>query len=256
MFVCQAFGWCPNGTKCPLSHDTDRIIFQDEKNKDDKRKKRKRQREKKRSEGEGSSIFDGSPENKIPNMEVDPEDPPGNQRGTVAEMCPDGLPAMDSDGNTPQSEGKSLATDSKGNSVCDENITTASIDDSRNTKNNTNDGKSGEVSGTGAGREKTNDRSAGIETQKKNADAGTHRAGFDAFMTGYIFAYSCTIIRKEEAGEADKEQEEEEQSWLPTCLNKVYLSGKVAPLNVVKSTFSKSSKAHMQKMEMVWGRRC
>lgn len=242
MFVCQAFGWCPNGTKCPLSHDTDRIIFQDEKNKDDKRKKRKRQREKKRSEGEGSSIFDGSPENKIPNMEVDPEDPPGNQRGTVAE--------------TPQSEGKSLATDSKGNSVCDENITTASIDDSRNTKNNTNDGKSGKVSGTGAGREKTNDRSAGIETQKKNADAGTHRAGFDAFMTGYIFAYSCTVIRKEEAGEADKEQEEEEQSWLPTCLNKVYLSGKVAPLNVVKSTFSKSSKAHMQKMEMVWGRRC
>uniref|UniRef100_A0A3Q4HS29 Target of EGR1 protein 1 n=1 Tax=Neolamprologus brichardi TaxID=32507 RepID=A0A3Q4HS29_NEOBR len=206
--ICQrfsAFGWCPNGTKCPLSHDTDRIILQDEKNKEDKRKKRKRQREKKRSEGEGSSIFDGAPENKISNMEVDPEDPPGDQRGTVAEMCPDGF---------------------------------------------------GEGSGTGAGREKTNDRSAGIETQKKNADAGTHRAGFDAFMTGYIFAYSCTVIRKEEAGEADKEQEEEEQSWLPTCLNKVYLSGKVAPLNVVKSTFSKSSKAHMQKMEMVWGRRC
>ncbi|KAL3988022.1 homeobox protein MOX [Sarotherodon galilaeus] len=258
--ICQrfsAFGWCPNGTKCPLSHDTDRIILQDEKNKEDKRKKRKRQREKKRSEGEGSSIFDGAPENKIPTMEVDPEDPPGDQRGTVAEMCPDGLPAMDSDGNTPQSEGKSLETDSKGNSVCDENITIASIDDSRNTKNNTNDGKSGVGSGTGAGREKTNDRSAGIETQKKNADAGTHRAGFDAFMTGYIFAYSCTIIRKEEAGEADKEQEEEEeQSWLPTCLNKVYLSGKAAPLNVVKSTFSKSSKAHMQKMEMVWGGRC
>uniref|UniRef100_A0A669D973 Target of EGR1 protein 1 n=1 Tax=Oreochromis niloticus TaxID=8128 RepID=A0A669D973_ORENI len=196
--ICQhfsAFGWCPNGTKCPLSHDTDRIILQDEKNKEDKWKKRKRQREKKRSEGEGSSIFDG-------------------------------------------------------------NVTIASIDDSQNTKNNTNDGKSGVGSGTGAGREKTNNRSAGIETQKKNADAGTHRAGFDAFMTGYIFAYSCTVIRKEEAREADKEEEEEEQSWLPTCLNKVYLSGKAAPLNVVKSTFSKSSKAHMQKMEMVWGGRC
>lgn len=253
VFVWQAFGWCPNGTQCPLSHDTDRIILHDEKNKEDKRKKRKRQREKKKCGGEGPSIFDGAPKNKISNMEVDPEDAPGAQQGTPAEMCPDSVSAVDSDGNAPQNEGKNLETHSKENSVCDDSThssnlaTTGTIDDGANTKS--------VESESGAGRETFDEHSAWIDAQKKNADAGTHRAGFDAFMTGYIFAYSCTFIRKEEAEEVDKEQKQEDPSWVPTCLNKIYLSGKAVPLNVVKSTFSKSSKAHVQKMEMVWGGR-
>uniref|UniRef100_A0A4W6CV50 Target of EGR1 protein 1 n=1 Tax=Lates calcarifer TaxID=8187 RepID=A0A4W6CV50_LATCA len=176
----SAFGWCSNGTQCPLSHDTDLIILQDEKGKEDKRKKRKRHREKRRGGGdvaEDSSIFNGAPENKIAHMEVDREETPDDRQKATADPCPETEPLMDSDRN------------------------------------------------------------------RDGGEAGTHRAGFDAFMTGYVFAYSSV------------EETEAEQSWLSTCLNKVYLSGKAAPLNVVKSTFSKSSKAHMQKMEMVWGGR-
>uniref|UniRef100_A0A1A8BQ29 Target of EGR1 protein 1 n=1 Tax=Nothobranchius kadleci TaxID=1051664 RepID=A0A1A8BQ29_NOTKA len=216
--VCQrfsAFGWCPNGTKCPLSHDTDLIILQDEKCKEDKRKKRKRQREKKKRGEAAEAISDGAPQNKRHNMEVDEEEgTQGEQQEQMAE------PQMDSDGNGKQDEGNGPCEDEAGSRNSE---TTGPAEESR----------------------------TGVDDaeRKKKADTGTHRAGFDAFMTGYIFAYSCVLTEEEvEAG-----RDEAERSWLPACNNKVYLSGKAAPLNVVKSTFSKSSKAHIQKMEMVWG---
>nr|XP_020460246.1 target of EGR1 protein 1 [Monopterus albus] len=256
--ICQrfsAFGWCPNGTQCPLSHDTDLIILQDEKGKNDKRKKRKRQREKKRGGGEaaeGSHIFDGAPENKIPCMEVGPEETAADQQR--AEPCRESGLQMDSGENPQQNEGESVNTGSEGNRACEGNtdITSSATTTADDTKTNANDVESRRGEG---GRENSG-RVTKTESQEKKTDTGTHRAGFDAFMTGFIFAYSCTLVKKEGKGVAVEEQEEEEQSWLPNCLNKVYLSGKVAPLNVVKSTFSKSSKAHVQKMQMVWaGRR-
>lgn len=236
MCVWQAFGWCLNGTQCPLSHDTDLIILQDEKGKQDKRKKRKRNREK-RAAGEvaeDSSIFDNAPENKIPHMEVDPEEAGDGQKETTAEPCEEGK----------QNEGENMKTDSEGNGVCEHNT------DSKNSATTavTNDDNGVENTAGEVTIEKCNDPTAKTENK---ADSGTHRAGFDAFMTAYIFAYSCSKIKKDGA---DDSAEEKEQTWLPTALNKVYLSGKAAPLNVVKSTFSKSSKAHVQKMEMVWGK--
>ncbi|XP_017276286.1 target of EGR1 protein 1 [Kryptolebias marmoratus] len=237
--ICQrfsAFGWCPNGTKCPLSHDTDLIILQDEKCKEDKRKKRKRQREKKRGGGEiteGSSIFDGAPVNKKQNMEVDTEEPAGDQQAAAAEPLPDATTQMDSDGNSKRAEGQDTNTANEGNGTCE---------DKTDLPNSETTAAAGE---SGAGVDDKPDDAR----RKKKADTGTHRAGFDAYMTGYIFAYSWALTRKE-AGTAG---EETEPSWHPDCVNKIYLSGKATPLNVVKSTFSKSSKAHVQKMEMVWG---
>lgn len=219
------------------------IILQDEKGTGDKRKKRKRQREKGRGgkAAEGSSISDGAPEMKVPHMEADVEDTSGEQQ----------KPRVDRDGNT-QAEGEHMTTDSEDNRRCEGLSKSASSDDNTNTKPSTDDGRE-----SGAEDGRAIDRGG-----RKKADPGTHRAGFDAFMTGYIFAYSCTLFKKDKVGgvenkehQEEEEKEEEEQSWLPTCLNKVYLSGKAAPLNVVKSTFSKSSKAHVQKMEMVWGQR-
>lgn len=87
---------------------------------------------------------------------------------------------------------------------------------------------------------------------RKRLEGGSHRAGFDAFMTAYIFAHACTLEAKEQAEK--KEMKEEKEQWLPACHNKVYLSGKAAPLHIVKSAFSRSSKAHSQKMELVWGK--
>lgn len=222
VFVCvwQAFGWCPNGTKCLLSHDTDLIILQDEKCKGEKRRKRKRKRDKKKSGAEGSQISDDAPENKMPHMEVDPEKMPDDE--PRVELPPERT--QESEQDKGESEGN----------VKPKNLS-ATIE--------TAEGRDG------------SDHTAPTESQSK-ADTGTHRAGFDAFMTGFIFAHSCSLVKTEGAeGAGEEEHKEDEQSQLPNCLNKVYLSGKAAPLNVVKSTFSKSSKAHMQKMEMVWGGR-
>ncbi|KAK9539413.1 hypothetical protein VZT92_004521 [Zoarces viviparus] len=266
--ICQrfsAFGWCPKGAQCPSSHDTDLIILQDEKGTGERRKRRKRPRDKKRGRGEagdGPSIFDGAPENKMPHMESDPEETP-------AEPCPETEPLVAGDGNNPQNEGVDMKTDGEGNGVFEDNpdcrnpAATATTDHESNTKTNTNESR-GEDGGT----EILPDHPSQTDAPKTKADPGTHRAGFDAFMTGYIFAHSCTPIKKEGVEAVEKEQQEEkmeekkeeeeeekkkeEQSWLPSCLNKVYLSGKEAPLNVVKSTFARSSKAHMQKMKTVW----
>lgn len=233
----SAFGWCPNGTQCPLSHDTNLIILQDEKSNNDKKKKRKRHREeKKKSAGKVTEdSFNGEPQNKMPHIDVDPEETSDTQQNPAAESRSDCMSQLEGDENREKNDGESIKTDTATEA-------TAAIN-----KNDTNTNNGVESK---AGRE-----GADTGIQKKKEEVGTHRAGFDAFMTGYIFAYSCTLCKKEKVEQAMEQtkHKEENESWLPACLNKVYLSGKAAPLNVVKSTFSKSSKAHLQKMELIWG---
>lgn len=61
---------------------------------------------------------------------------------------------------------------------------------------------------------------------------GSHRAGFDAFMTGFIFA----VFRYK--------YPEKVNEWM----NKLYLTGKDYPLSVSKSTFVKQSQEHLDKI--------
>lgn len=217
--ICErfsAFGWCPNGTQCSLSHDTDLIVLQDEMNKEDKRKKRKRQRNKKKGGDvvEDSSNFEGAPESKIPHMGIDV------QEKSVSE------PIVN---ETDEHKNSSFVTTS--------HFTTPDADNGAESMD-----------------QNVMKKSVVCSPQKKKPDTGTHRAGFDAFMTGFIFAHSCAIDRKTEARANESEHAElEVEQWLSSCLNKVYLSGKSVPLNIVKSTFAKSSKAHLQKIEMLWG---
>ncbi|KAG9343332.1 hypothetical protein JZ751_014313 [Albula glossodonta] len=215
----SAYGWCPSGSSCPMSHNTDLIIQQDEKTKENKRRKRKQKRKKAAQEA-GAEEGDSTISSKRPYLEE--QATMDNQGGSVTETTSvPGAELM----KQPRGEGETM-TDihmssdggNDGNGFCEPQSVPA-------------DGATESHLTTGT-----------TVAQPKKAEGGTHRAGFDAFMTGYIFSFAC-IVKCSIS-----------ETLLPECQNKLYLSGKSIPLQVVKSSFSKSSKAHIHKMEFVWGK--
>ncbi|KAK2868668.1 hypothetical protein Q7C36_000539 [Tachysurus vachellii] len=200
----SAYGWCPSGSHCPMSHDTDLIIRQDEKCKEDKRQKRKRRKKKKAAKQEGEEENDEMPLDKKAHMEnEDGKKILGTFTAHVEEKPSDVASAAESHTEPRKNE-------------CDSTQMHKAAPDARD---------------------------QAPKTSERKAEGGTHRAGFDAFMTGYIFAFAT--IQNDEGPE----------SWIPVCANKLYLSGKSVPLHVAKSTFSKSSRAHVTKMEHIWRKR-
>ncbi|XP_021445138.1 target of EGR1 protein 1 [Oncorhynchus mykiss] len=234
--VCQrfsAYGWCPNGSQCPLSHDTDLIIQHDEK---EKKKKRKRKR-KNSSQGK----VEGAPKSKQPHMELKQDQviPDKDTKPPPLTELVDGAQAQIPESDE-KMETKVETKVEEGNGVREPQAVSA--DEEMKTDK--------EVERNGVSEPQplaTPDAEKKEESKRKKLEGGTHRAGFDAFMTGYIFSYAATLT--ERVGKPPSAE-----SWLPECLNKVYLSGKSVPMQIVKSTFSKSFKAHLHKMDVVWGK--
>lgn len=81
--------------------------------------------------------------------------------------------------------------------------------------------------------------------------SGGHRAGFDAFMTGYIFA-SLVIKHGRSAEGATTVNSLSDFGIAEEFGNKVYLGGKDFPLQIAQSNFAKPSKLHAEK----WARLC
>lgn len=75
--------------------------------------------------------------------------------------------------------------------------------------------------------------------------SGGHRAGFDAFMTGYIFA--SLFIKHGRAAEGVTSLND--FGIAEEFGNKVYLGGKDFPLQIAQSNFAKPSKLHAEKWE-------
>ncbi|XP_071421923.1 target of EGR1 protein 1 [Pithys albifrons albifrons] len=264
--VCEkfsAYGWCPKGVKCPHSHNIDRIIEEDDELCEKRRKRKQRWKHHKNTKASAKAVKE---ENSGEQMEQaqNEEGPPKKQSccepaaaTELAEITPngEGRPleenAMDvetevsSDTSTPWEENlgnteetaaqlaAALSPSAKGNSDQVERKEEVSwgLGSVRHT-----DIPKTEAAGA-AGKEK--------ETHVPPSQGGTHRAGFDAFMTGYIMAYMSLLKQGEN-------RDNGAEPWLPDCHNKLYLSGKSVPLQIVKSLFSKSSKAHSKKIKLAW----
>uniref|UniRef100_G1ND79 Target of EGR1 protein 1 n=1 Tax=Meleagris gallopavo TaxID=9103 RepID=G1ND79_MELGA len=209
--VCEkfsAYGWCPNGVKCPQSHNIDLIIDEDDKL-CEKAKKRKQRRKRRKNAEE-------------PEKALEQEKEPPRKQNCYEPANTDGRPLEEENSTAMEPEGSS-DTSTHGR---------RQEGDLRSTK-------------------ETAAAEAACAARKQNASqgpssqVGTHRAGFDAFMTGFIMAYVWMLKKRKSTGT-------DAEPWCPDCHNKLYLSGKSVPLQIVKSSFSKSSTAHNQKMKLVW----
>ncbi|NWI96996.1 TOE1 protein, partial [Pitta sordida] len=208
--VCEkfsAYGWCPKGVKCPQSHNIDLIIDEDDKLWEKRKKQKHRWKHRKNTKASAKvSKEEGSGE-RMAQAQNEEEGPPRKQSCYEPTAAAE-LAEIAANGEDRPPEENSTDVETQVNS--DTNA---------------------------AGKEK------GICVPP--SQGGTHRAGFDAFMTGYIMAYVWMLKR-------GKNSDTGEGPWLPDCHNKLYLSGKSVPLQIVKSLFSKSSKAHSEKIKLAW----
>ncbi|NXI39839.1 TOE1 protein, partial [Galbula dea] len=210
--VCEkfsAYGWCPKGVKCPQSHNIDLIIDEDDKLWEEKRKKRKHKWKRRKNMECPTKAFGQESSGKEMELAQNGEEGPPRKQG-----CYGPAAAMELAEITPN----------KGKSKVPAGVGSVNHPDSPETE-------------AACAAEK--------ETHGPPSQGGTHRAGFDAFMTGYIMAY-VWMLKK------GKNMDTGAGPWLPECHNKLYLSGKSVPLHIAKSLFSKSSKAHSQKMKLAW----
>ncbi|XP_061859615.1 target of EGR1 protein 1 isoform X2 [Colius striatus] len=263
--VCEkfsAYGWCPKGVKCPESHNIDLIIDEDDKLREEKRKKRKhRWKRRKNAEAAAEVLGEESSGQGTERAQNGEEGPPQKQ------SCYEPAAAAELSEVTPNSQGRPPEENSMD---VEAEVTSAQREEdlgstegtvapvaaalSPSARGNASDSDPAEeksevtVEGGSVNHPDIPETETACAAEKASpgppSQGGTHRAGFDAFMTGYIMAYVWML---------KKEKTTDTEPWLPDCHNKLYLSGKSMPLHIAKSLFSKSSKAHSQKMKLAWG---
>ncbi len=102
-----------------------------------------------------------------------------------------------------------------------------------------------EVMGNGQGIGNTGAKSRETTIAIRASRTGGHRAGFDAFMTGFVF---CHFVAKFGRFRDLPSRPQMSDLGMQDFQNKITLSGKDIPLQIMKSNFAKTSKEHSDKI--------
>lgn len=242
-FLLQAYGWCPDGMKCSQSHNIDQIINEDEIFKERRRKKRKQKGKRRKNLEELPKEPELNSPDKDGEVAWNKEDGP-----PLKQSCPGSAVTPSVDCTEPLSSNEENSMDVE-RELGSDSAAEAKMDEEHNEGSTLlppKDGQEERAAGTEERGPKEQLQNVSAKPCLPNcSEGGIHRAGFDAFMTGYIMAYVHMLKN-------DEHRDSSGGTWLPDCHNKLYLSGKSVPLHIVKSLFSKSSKAHSQKMKLAW----
>ncbi|XP_076441260.1 target of EGR1 protein 1-like [Babylonia areolata] len=222
--ICQSFaghGWCAKGKQCSRSHAIDLILDLDGLKTAKNRKRRHRLQNTKHSEGKNSSVDDNSSTGSGEKM-IHLEDPSAKSR---KESLPQSEAVEDAsmvDISTSSARTSPQSATNKANGIDEEDydlITEAYLQSS---------------------------------LQLEKSRSGGHRAGFDAFMTGFILA--CLLSKHTTVDNAGLRAigagiQLRQLSGLESLCNKVYAMGKDHPMIVGKSNFCQPSKNHRERKE-------
>lgn len=206
-FHFQGHGWCAGGYKCPNSHDVDMILDFEDCSVAKKSKKRARKKRK-----NGKMAADDSV-----------EDAPVSEDG---ENCVEMLPLCATD--------QTVASDESDESIAVSSVMSVLLDEGNGVNSSCSDARNASAPSD----------SSSTKAVPPNRSGG-HRAGFDAFMTGYIFA--SLFIKHGRAAEGATSLND--FGIAEELGNKVYLGGKDFPLQIAQSNFAKPSKLHAEKWE-------
>ncbi|XP_791390.3 target of EGR1 protein 1 [Strongylocentrotus purpuratus] len=250
--ICEiyaAHGCCGKGIHCPKSHDPNAILDAEEIIVEDKRKRKRRRRNRKNRNQEVDVVDGETDKKKMKEREGEGEEKQkeGNMNGGGA--APEGNEAV-SEESVPVVDGDKPSDFTEANDT--EGAT-----------------ESGPLPNGADGPKRTEPK--GIVPKK----SGSHRAGFDAFMTGFATAafiarfgstdtpegaiqlQNSTTRQKQggqltsRVGQLDQAESCMERHGIGHLTNKLYLSGKDYPLAVAKSSFTKTSTLHKDKMDMI-----